>query len=58
MATTKEVLLELEGIWHATVRADRRRRIEALYLGFGALVSGAFLVIGLGYIYTSLAGLR
>jgi hypothetical protein len=58
MATTQDLLLELEGIWHATLRADRRRRIETLYLGLGALVSGAFLVVGLGYIYTSLAGLR
>jgi len=58
MTTTKDLLVELEGIWLATLRAERRRRIETLYLGFGAIASGACLAIGLAYLYTSLAGLR
>jgi len=51
-------LVELEGIWLATLRAERRHRIETMILGLGALVSGASMVIGLAHIYTSLAGLR
>jgi hypothetical protein len=58
MATTRDLLVELEGIWLATLRAERRHRIETMILGLGALVSGASMVIGLAHIYTSLAGLR
>jgi hypothetical protein len=58
MATTRDLLVELEGIWLATLRAERRHRIETMALGLGALVSGACMVIGFAHIYTSLAGLR
>jgi hypothetical protein len=58
MAIAADLQHEVEAIWGATLRADRRRRIEAGYLALSALVSGAFTVLGLAYIYTSLAGLR
>jgi hypothetical protein len=58
MATTRDLLFELEGIWLATLRAERRHRIETMILGIAALVSGACLAIWLAHTYTSLAGLR
>ena len=58
MATTKELLLELEGIWLATLRAERRQRIESMILGLCGLASGVCMVIGLAHIYISLAGLK
>ncbi len=58
MATTRDLLFELEGIWLATLRAERRHRIETMILGIAALISGACMAIGLAYLYTSLAGLR
>ena len=58
MATRADLLFELEGIRLATLRAERRHRIEAMILGIAALVSGASLAIGLAHIYTSFAGLR
>jgi len=33
MATTRDLLVELEGIWLATLRAERRHRIETMILG-------------------------
>ena len=58
MATTRDLRFELEGIWLATLRAERRHRIDTMILGFATLVSGACLAIGLAHIYTSFAGLR
>ncbi len=58
MATTRDLLYELEGIWLATLRAERRHRIETMILGISALISGACMAIGLAHIYTSFAGLR
>jgi hypothetical protein len=58
MATTKNLLFELDGIWLATLRAERRHRIETMILGIAALASGACMAIGLAHMYTSLAGLR
>lgn len=58
MATTEELLLELEGIWLATLRAERTDRIETVILSLAAIVSAACMVIGLEHIYSSLAGLH
>ena len=58
MTTTTDLQRELDGIWLATRRADRRRRIEALSLGIVALVSGACMVLGLAYTYVNFAAPR
>jgi allophanate hydrolase subunit 1 len=58
MATTKELLVELDGIWLATRRSERRDRIQATILGLGGVISGVCLAIGLAHIYSSLAGLQ
>ena len=58
MATTEELLVELEGIWLATRRSERRDRIQMTILGLAGVLSGVCLAIGLAHIYTSLAGLR
>jgi hypothetical protein len=57
MAATKDLLLELEGIRLATLRAERCDRIETVVLALAAAVSAACMVIGLTHIYSSLAGL-
>jgi hypothetical protein len=53
MTTTEDLLVELEGIRLATLRADRQQRIEAVFIAVAALTSGALLVLGLAYVYTS-----
>ena len=58
MATTKDLMLEVEGMWRATLRAERRHRIETAILAIFALGSGACLVLGLAHVYTSLGGLH
>ena len=58
MATTIGLQSELDGIWLATLRAERRDRIGSMIIGLAGLLSGAFMVIGLAHIYISLAGLR
>jgi hypothetical protein len=58
MAATEDLLLELEGIRLATLRAERSDRIETVILALAAFVSAACMVIGLAHIYSSLAGLR
>jgi hypothetical protein len=58
MATTRDLLFELDGIWLATLRAERHHRIETTILATASLVSGVCMAIGLAHIYTSLAGLR
>ena len=58
MASTTDVLNELEGTWLATLRAERRDRIEMLILSLASVASAACMVIGLAHVYSSLAGLR
>ena len=58
MATTEELLSEVESIWRATLRAERRRRIEATIIGLAGIASGVSLFLELGHIYTSMAGLN
>jgi pilus assembly protein TadC len=57
MTTTEDLLVELDGIWLVTLRADRQQRIEAIFIAVAALTSGMLLVLGLAYVYTSLARL-
>jgi hypothetical protein len=56
MAAVRDMMTELEGIWFATRKAQRRRRtVFALQAG-AALVSGACLTLALYAIYAALAG--
>jgi hypothetical protein len=57
MTTTEDLRVELEGIWLATLRADRRQRIETIFIAVAALTSGVLLVLGLAYVYMSLTTL-
>jgi hypothetical protein len=55
MATVRDLMSELEGIWLATRKAERRRRIGwALEVG-AAVISGVCLTFALYSIYAALA---
>lgn len=56
MFAVRDMMGELEGIWLATRKAQRRRRLEfALQAGI-AMVSGVCLMFVLYAIYAALAG--
>jgi hypothetical protein len=55
MATVRDLMSELEGIWLATRKAERRRRVGwALEVG-AAVISGVCLTFALYSIYAALA---
>jgi hypothetical protein len=56
MASVGNLMSELEGIWLATRKAERRRRLEWVLQAGSALVSGACLTFSLYAIYAALAG--
>lgn len=49
---------ELEEIWQATLRAERRRLRESVLLGVAALASAVCLSLGLYAIYSALGGVN
>lgn len=56
MVAVRDVMAELEGIWLATRRAQRKRRLELAVQAIVALVSAASLTLTLYEIYAALAG--
>jgi len=57
MAAVRDMMSELEGIWFATLAAQRRRRLEFALQTAAALVSGVCLTLALYAIYAALAGI-
>ena len=49
---------ELEEIWRATLRAERRRLRESVLLGVAALASAVCLSLSLYAIYSALGGVN
>jgi hypothetical protein len=56
MAAVKDTMGELEGIWLATRKAERKRRLGFALQAGVALVSGLCLTFALYSIYAALAG--
>ena len=49
---------ELEGIWRATLRAERRRLAESMLPGVAALASPVCLSLGLSAIHSALGSVN
>ena len=54
MSAVEDPMRELEGIWLATIRAQRRRRAEIAFSVAAAVVTGFFLALGLSQLHSGL----
>ena len=54
MSVVEDPMRELEGIWRATIRAQRRRRAEIAFSVAAAVVTGFFLALGLSQLHAGL----